>query len=92
MMAAVKENPTMFISEIKKKVAELTGKTLANSTLSMELNKRLKLTLKKSRGVDPRQSPVDRARFVAKVAGVPAEYFVFIGACSKLTYPFLASY
>lgn len=82
MCDLVKNTPSLFLEEIQKRMLDLTGKRVALSTIARDLHKRLGLSLLMSRRVHFLQSAENRAAYVARVAGIPAEYLVFIGECS----------
>jgi transposase len=79
VLAALDDDPTMYLDEIQSHIAAMTGTRHPLATISSELRVRLHLTRKVARTVHPAQSEDQRALFVDEIGPYPSSFFVFVG-------------
>ena len=71
------ENPGIYLDEIKEKLQELSGLSVAHSTICVEVHE-LGLTRQKMSFIMSRQCEDKRAEFLCQVMNVPGRMFVFV--------------
>ncbi|PLW57502.1 hypothetical protein PCANC_02643 [Puccinia coronata f. sp. avenae] len=85
VLAALDDNPTMYLDEIQSHIKAITGTRHPLSTISAELRIRLHLTRKIARTVHPAQSEDQRAKYFEEIGPFPSSYFVFVDKCVLLS-------
>jgi hypothetical protein len=85
VLAALDEDPTLYLDEIQSHIFAMTGTRHPLTTISDELRLRLKITKKVARTVHPAQCPMQRAKYISRIGPLPSSHFVFVG---KLLMPY----
>ena len=71
------ENPGIYLDEIKEKLQESSGLSVAHSTICVEVHE-LGLTRQKMSFIMSRRCEDKRAEFLCQVMNIPARMFVFV--------------
>jgi transposase len=75
----VTDKPTVYLDEIQRALIEEKGVSVSLKTIAKALHKRLKMSKKSIRTVNPRQDAEARAYYLSRIGCFPTSYLVFTG-------------